>query len=446
MAPQRKQRSPLRHKTARGKEAGPVVLVRRLHRRDLNKVWEFLKRSFRDVNLETVEYQRPRSKKRFFETYEEEGVEQLLFVADGEIVAYSECTFEIIGSDTWINPRYFEKRDMRPLYVEELAVHPDWHGRGVGSFVLEQITHLAKVRGLTHLVLEVAENNTHAMSWYRKRSFRKLDASVFMAYAVDVAPELLPPRVLGSDEEAVVTDEQAMAAQPVDGEASSATPPAAPARPKARTRARRKTRGKAKASARNGKAAGARARKAASRGKAAAGEAAAGKLAAGKAATADKAASGKAATADKAAGKAAVVGKPAVGSAAAAAKPVAGKPAAVGKAAAGSAAAAAKPVVGKPAAASKPGAPGLATPGHAVPAPPGKAAVVGKSATAAVIGKTAAGAAVKATPAARPATDAAPATSRAVEAAEPGADSKNGQRRAPTAPPAAEPTPGRRGT
>jgi len=204
---------------------GPVVQVRRLHRRDLNKVWEFLKLSFRDVNLETVEYQRPRSKKRFFETYEEEGVEQLLFVVDGEIVAYTECTYEIIGSDTWINPRYFEKRDMRPLFVEELAVHPEWHGRGVGSFVLEQIQHLAKVRGLTHLVLEVAENNTHAMLWYRKRGFRKLDAAVFMAYAVDVAPELLPPRAL--DGEGEVGEDSGTTAIAADAE--GAEPGAGPA-------------------------------------------------------------------------------------------------------------------------------------------------------------------------------------------------------------------------
>jgi ribosomal protein S18 acetylase RimI-like enzyme len=205
---QGKERTAPRQDTARGKEAGPVVQVRRLHRRDLNKVWEFIKKSFRDVNLETVEYQRPRSKKRFFETYEEEGVEQLLFIADGEIVAYTECTYEIIGSDTWINPRYFERRDMRPLFVEELAVHPGWHGRGVGSFVLEQIQHLAKVRGLTHLVLEVAENNTHAVAWYRKRGFRKLDATVFMAYAVDVAPELLPPRALEGQEVETETGKQ----------------------------------------------------------------------------------------------------------------------------------------------------------------------------------------------------------------------------------------------
>src|SRR5688500_16041168 len=100
------------------------VQVRRIHRRDLNRVWEFLKLVFRDVNRETVEYQRPRSKHRFFEVYDEEGVEQLLFHVGKEIVGYAECSFEPSGSDNWINPRYFEKRDMRPLFVEELAVHP----------------------------------------------------------------------------------------------------------------------------------------------------------------------------------------------------------------------------------------------------------------------------------------------------------------------------------
>ncbi|MEZ4366564.1 MAG: GNAT family N-acetyltransferase [Kofleriaceae bacterium] len=180
---------------ARGSKA-PVIEVKRIHRRDINRVWEFLKRSFRAVNAETVEYQRPRSKKRFEEVYEEEGVQQLLFEVDGEIVAYAECSHEVTGTDSWINPRYFEKRGMRPLFVDELAVHPDYHGRGVGSFVLEQLRHLARVNGLGHLVLEVAENNERALAWYRKRNFRKLDAAIFMACAIDTEPELLPPRAL----------------------------------------------------------------------------------------------------------------------------------------------------------------------------------------------------------------------------------------------------------
>lgn len=181
-------------------DARPVspdaIHVRRMHRRDLNRVWEFLKLVFRGVNRETVEYQRPRSKQRFEEQYDDEGIEQLIFEIGGDIVGYAESAYEVTGNDNWINPRYFDKRDMRPLYVEELASHPGYHGRGIGSFMLEQLQHLARVRGCTHLVLEVAENNRLALGFYRKRNFFKLDASIFMAQKVDSEPELLPPREL----------------------------------------------------------------------------------------------------------------------------------------------------------------------------------------------------------------------------------------------------------
>ncbi|HET9990124.1 MAG TPA: GNAT family N-acetyltransferase [Kofleriaceae bacterium] len=187
-------------KRARGKKAkpGPTIVVRHMTRRDIGDVWDFLKISFRDVNAETVEYQRPRSRRRFEEIFEEEGIEQLLFEIDNEIVAYAECSYEVTGSDNWINPRYFEKREMRPLFVDELAVHPQYHGKGVGSFALEQLHHLARVHGLNHLVLEVAENNERALGWYKKRSFKKLDAAIFMAAPVHIEPELLPPRALKS--------------------------------------------------------------------------------------------------------------------------------------------------------------------------------------------------------------------------------------------------------
>jgi len=173
-----------------------AIRVRRMHRRDLNKVWEFLKLVFRDVNRETVEYQRPRSKQRFTEQYDDEGIEQLVFEIGPDIVGYAECAYEVTGNDNWINPRYFDKRDMRPLFVEELASHPEYQGRGIGSFMLEQLQHLARVRGCTHLVLEVAENNRPALGFYRRRNFYKLDASLFLAQKIDSEPELLPPRPL----------------------------------------------------------------------------------------------------------------------------------------------------------------------------------------------------------------------------------------------------------
>jgi ribosomal protein S18 acetylase RimI-like enzyme len=197
-------------------EDDPVVRVRRIHRRDLNRVWEFLKLVFREVNRETVEYQRPRSKKRFLEVYEEEGVEQLLFeVTEGkktEIVGYAECAFEITGTDNWMNERYFAKHDMRPLFVEELAVHPGYQGRGIGGFLLEQLEHLARVRGCTHLVLEVAENNEHALTFYRARAFYKLDAAIFLAKKVAAEEELLPPRKLKRGRNGMLKSDGARAA------------------------------------------------------------------------------------------------------------------------------------------------------------------------------------------------------------------------------------------
>ena len=178
------------------------VRVRRLHRRDLNRIWEFLKLVFRDVNRETVEYQRPRSKKRFLDIYEEDEAEQLVFESENEVVGYAECTFEISsGSDNWLNPRYFEKRSMRPMFVDELAVHPRMQGRGVGGFMIDQLQHLARLRGCTHLVLEVAENNRDALQFYRHRGFQKMDAAIFMAQKIDSAPDLLPPRKLKGREE-----------------------------------------------------------------------------------------------------------------------------------------------------------------------------------------------------------------------------------------------------
>lgn len=179
-------------------EDEPELRVRRIHRRDLNRVWEFLKLVFRDVNRETVEYQRPRLKQHFFEIYEKEGIEQLVFElkngAKHELVGYVEFAYEIVGSDNFMNHRYFARRDMRPLFVEEIAVHPGYHGSGIGSFIFEQIEHAARLRGCTHIVLEVAENNERALKFYRKRNFIKLDAAIFLAKKLDMEDELLKPR------------------------------------------------------------------------------------------------------------------------------------------------------------------------------------------------------------------------------------------------------------
>src|ERR1043165_4752530 len=64
--------APKRASRGKKKPQQPLITVRHMTRRDIGRVWDFLKISFREVNAETVEYQRPRSKHRFEEIYEEE--------------------------------------------------------------------------------------------------------------------------------------------------------------------------------------------------------------------------------------------------------------------------------------------------------------------------------------------------------------------------------------
>jgi ribosomal protein S18 acetylase RimI-like enzyme len=62
--------------------------------------------------------------------------------------------------------------------------------------MIEQIEHAARLRGCTHIVLEVAENNEDALKFYRKRNFQKLDAAIFLARKLTVDDELLGPRTI----------------------------------------------------------------------------------------------------------------------------------------------------------------------------------------------------------------------------------------------------------
>lgn len=192
------------HNPAPARRQDPKVYVRKIHRRDLNRAWEFLKEVFRSVHRKTVEYQRPRSRELFFDVYDNENVDQLLFeieeVAESgrkqrRIVGYAECAAQP-DDESYLNPWYFKKKKMKPLFIEEIAVHPAYQSRGVGSFIMAQLEHLARVRGCTHLVLEVAENNKDALRWYRRRAFRKLDAAIIMSKKLRPLPETLPPQPL----------------------------------------------------------------------------------------------------------------------------------------------------------------------------------------------------------------------------------------------------------
>ncbi|MDE2428231.1 MAG: GNAT family N-acetyltransferase [Burkholderiales bacterium] len=65
------------------------------------------------------------------------------------------------------------------LNIHDLAVHPDFRGRGVGRKIMEHLTALALTQGYCKLTLEVLEGNQKAQALYR--------ASGFATYVLDPA-------------------------------------------------------------------------------------------------------------------------------------------------------------------------------------------------------------------------------------------------------------------
>ena len=60
----------------------------------------------------------------------------------------------------------------RPLLnIHDLAVHPEWRGRGIGRALIAAGETLARHRGCCKLTLEVLSNNQQALNAYRRAGF-----------------------------------------------------------------------------------------------------------------------------------------------------------------------------------------------------------------------------------------------------------------------------------
>jgi [ribosomal protein S18]-alanine N-acetyltransferase len=73
----------------------------------------------------------------------------------GRVIGY--VIFWVIGEDVQIN---------------NIAVHPDFRGMGIGERVLRYVIKEVKFRGARLITLEVRPSNTAALSLYKKLGFR----------------------------------------------------------------------------------------------------------------------------------------------------------------------------------------------------------------------------------------------------------------------------------
>ena len=89
----------------------------------------------------------------------------------------------------------FSTFSARPLLnVHDLAVLPDFQGRGIGRALLVAAEERARARGCAKLTLEVREDNVRARGLYHQSGFRDFELAgksyrtLFLAKALDLEP------------------------------------------------------------------------------------------------------------------------------------------------------------------------------------------------------------------------------------------------------------------
>ncbi|MDQ5888997.1 MAG: hypothetical protein RL210_1625 [Pseudomonadota bacterium] len=66
---------------------------------------------------------------------------------------------------------YFCTGQPAEMKLDKLYLHPHWHGRGLGSLLLEYVTARARQHGCDTLTLAVNKHNTTAIKAYRRNGF-----------------------------------------------------------------------------------------------------------------------------------------------------------------------------------------------------------------------------------------------------------------------------------
>lgn len=73
---------------------------------------------------------------------------------------------------------YFLSADTSVMKLDKLYLHPDWHGKGLGSLLLEYVSARARQMACSALILAVNKHNSLAIKAYQRNGFVVYDAIV----------------------------------------------------------------------------------------------------------------------------------------------------------------------------------------------------------------------------------------------------------------------------
>lgn len=98
-----------------------------------------------------------------------------------KVIATGDPVYEILRVDgePLAFTAYTDTGNPAELKLQQLYVHPEWQGRGLGGRLMDRVEQVALERGRSRLVLTVNRNNHRAKAAYEKRGFHVRETAQF---------------------------------------------------------------------------------------------------------------------------------------------------------------------------------------------------------------------------------------------------------------------------
>lgn len=97
------------------------------------------------------------------------------------VLVDGEPTYEILSVDgePLAYTAYLPTDRIDELKLQQLYVHPEWQGRGLGGRLMDRVEQVARECGRSRLMLTVNRHNHRAKGAYEKRGFSVREAAQF---------------------------------------------------------------------------------------------------------------------------------------------------------------------------------------------------------------------------------------------------------------------------
>jgi len=87
------------------------------------------------------------------------------------------------GVTVYVLHSYYDKKPL--AYIYDVAVSPDFQGRGLGKRLIEEVCRYCKINGFESAYVEAESDDLDAVSFYKKTNFSSRMSAIHFTYTFE---------------------------------------------------------------------------------------------------------------------------------------------------------------------------------------------------------------------------------------------------------------------